>query len=96
MVLGAAKDARGPFFRRQSAADLGDRLAYREAYTTTAAQGVMDHLVSNRGLHFDSDAIPEPGKIVFVYRQSPPAPAALPSDRAAFPGRAARATNCSP
>ena len=31
--VGTAKDARGPFFQRHRAADLGDGLAYREALT---------------------------------------------------------------
>jgi hypothetical protein len=81
--VGTAKDSRGPFFRRHLAADLGDGLAYREAFTTTAAQAVVDHLVNDRDLKLDLDAVPEaerrsalhgavpePGKIVFVYRQT--------------------------
>ena len=48
--VGTAKDSRGPFFRRHLAADLGDGLTYREAFTTNAAQGVVDHLVNDRGL----------------------------------------------
>ena len=48
--VGTAKDSRGPFFRRHLAADLGDGLAYREAFTTSAAQTVVDHLANNRGL----------------------------------------------
>jgi hypothetical protein len=67
--VGTAKDSRGPFFRRHLAADLGDGLAYREAFTTTAAQAVVDHLLNDRGLEFDRDALPEPGKIVFAYRK---------------------------
>ena len=74
--IGTAKDARGPFFRRHLVADLGDELTYREAFTTNVAQAVVDHLVNDRGLEFDRDAVPEPGRIVFVYRESPPAPAA--------------------
>ena len=92
--VGTAKDARAPFFRRHLATDLGDELIYREAFTTSAAQAVVDHLVNNRGLQLDQDAmreaelgstltadadlkvgatqapraVPEPGKIVFVYR----------------------------
>jgi hypothetical protein len=66
--IGTAKDARGEFFRRHLADDLGDGLAYREAYTTSAAQQVIDHLVNARGLRLDRDSVPEPGKIVFVYR----------------------------
>ena len=67
--VGTAKDARAPFFRRHLAADLGDGLIYREAFTTTAADEVIDHLVNACGLHLDHDSVPEPGKIVFVYRQ---------------------------
>ena len=48
--MGTAKDSRGPFFRRHLAADLGDGLAYREAFTTNAAQAVVAHLVNDRGL----------------------------------------------
>ena len=68
--VGTAKDARAPFFRRHLAADLGDGLIYREAFTTTAADEVIDHLVNARGLHLDRDSVPEPGKIVFVYRRT--------------------------
>jgi len=70
--VGTAKDSRGPFFQRHREADLGDGLAYREAYTTTAAEAVVEHLVNNRGLAIDRDAAPEPGKIVFVYRRTSP------------------------
>ena len=67
--VGTAKDSRGPFFQRHREADLGDGLAYREAYTTSAADAVVEHLVTHRGLAIDRDAVPEPGKIVFVYRR---------------------------
>ena len=66
--VGTAKDSRGPFFQRHREADLGDGLAYREAYTTTAAEEVVEHLVTHRGLAIDRASAPEPGKIVFVYR----------------------------
>ena len=66
--MGTAKDARGPFFRWHFAADLGDGLAYREAFTINAAEAVAAHLVNGCGLCLDGDAVPEPGKIVFVYR----------------------------
>ena len=65
---GTAKDARAPFFRRHLAADLGDGLIYREAFTTSAAEQVLDHLVNACGLHLDRESVPEPGRIVFVYR----------------------------
>ena len=70
--VGTAKDSRGPFFQRHREADLGDGLAYREAYTTTAAEAVVEHLVTHRGLAIERDAAPEPGKIVFVYRRTSP------------------------
>ncbi|MGA3324106.1 MAG: hypothetical protein ABSF45_06505 [Terriglobia bacterium] len=66
--IGTAKDCGGPFFQRHLAADLGDGLAYREAFTTTAAQAVVDHLVNDRGLALERDAVPDPGRIVFIYR----------------------------
>jgi hypothetical protein len=68
--VGTAKDARGPFFQRHLVADLGDGLAYREAFTTTAAQAVVTHLVNDRGLELERDAVPEPGRIVFVHRKT--------------------------
>src|SRR5208282_4868001 len=89
--VGTAKDSRGPFFRRHLAADLGDGLAYREAFTTNAAQAVVAHLVNNRGLQRAQEAersstlqaaAPDPGKIVFVYRRTPAAPSAFSSDQA--------------
>jgi hypothetical protein len=48
--VGTAKDARGPFFRRHLVADLHDGLLYREAFTTTAADQVIDQLVKNCSL----------------------------------------------
>jgi len=96
--VGAAKDSRGPFFRQHLAADLGDGLAYREAFTTNAAQAVVAHLVNDRGLQLDQeaerssalhDAVAEPGKIVFVYRRTTPARTAPGSDHAPFLRRAA-------
>jgi hypothetical protein len=101
--VGTAKDSRGPFFRQHLEADLGDGLTYREAYTTSAAQAVVAHLVNDRGLQLDHDeqagsrqsaegskdypnrdALPDPGKIVFVYRKTSPAPAASGADQATF------------
>jgi len=78
--VGTAKDSRGPFFRRHLAADLGDGLIYREAFTTSAASQVVDHLVNDRGLQLDQEAercsalqgaIAVSGKIVFVYHRTP-------------------------
>ena len=89
--VGTAKDARGPFFRRHFAADLGDGLAYREAFTTGVAQEVVVHLVNDRGLQLDHDAVQEAercsapqnpaGRIVFVYRKTVPAHPALQSEQ---------------
>ena len=54
--------------QRHLVADLGDGLTYREAFTTTAAQAVVDQLVNDRGLALERDAVPDPGRIVFIYR----------------------------
>jgi hypothetical protein len=54
--VGTAKDSRGPFFRRHLAADLGDGLIYREAFTTSAAEQVIDHLVNACGLKLAPEA----------------------------------------
>jgi len=67
--VGTAKDAHAPFFERHLAVELGDGLSYREAYTTDAAAEVIEHLVNQDGLRLDREAVPEPGKIVFVYRR---------------------------
>jgi hypothetical protein len=67
--VGTAKDARAPFFQRHVTAELDDGLAYREAYTAGAADAVIEHLVNKCGLLPDHEAVAEPGKIVFVYRQ---------------------------
>jgi hypothetical protein len=45
---------------------------------------VIDHLVNACGLRPDRDAVPAPGKIVFVYRKTAGVPAALGSDQAAL------------
>jgi hypothetical protein len=82
--VGTAKDSRGPFFQRHREADLGDGLAYREAFTTDAAQFVVDHLANNCGLAFDSDAVPDPGKIVFVYHKTVPAHPTTPREQGMF------------
>ena len=66
--VGTAKDSQAPFFRRHLEADLGDQMMYREAYTPYAADDVRDRLVSGCGLHADRASVPQPGRIVFVYR----------------------------
>jgi hypothetical protein len=67
---GTAKDAHAQFFDQHLAAEVGDGLSYREAYTTNAAVEVIEHLVNKDGLRLDREAVPEPGKIVFIYRRS--------------------------
>ena len=54
---GTAKDARAPFFERHLAAELGDGLSYHEAYTTSAAAEVIEHLVNKDGLRLDRDRV---------------------------------------
>src|ERR1035437_6734538 len=56
--VGTAKDTRGPFFRRHQQTDVCDGLAYREAYTASAAQAVVAHLVNDRGLELDCEGLP--------------------------------------
>ena len=82
--VGTAKDARGPFFQRHREADLGDGLSYREAYTPAFAQAVVDHLVNTRSLQLDHESVPEPGRIVFVYRKTHSAPSAPSSEHLTF------------
>jgi hypothetical protein len=52
-----------------------DLFSYRsETFdTNSAAEAVVEHLVTHRGLAIDRNAVPEPGKIVFVYRRKVPA-----------------------
>jgi hypothetical protein len=71
------------------AANLGDGLAYREAFTTYAAEAVVDHLVNHRGLELGRDASSEPGKIVFVYRKTSALSASSPGEPATLAPRAA-------
>ena len=68
--VGTAKDAQAPFFRRHLSVDLGDGLLSREAYTTFAAEEVADRLTQGFGLRLDPEAVPAPGKIVFVYHKT--------------------------
>jgi hypothetical protein len=75
-----AKDCRGTFFQRHREADLGNGLAYREAFTPDATQAVVAHLVNDRGLELDHDAVSESGKIVFVYLNTPAATAVTGSE----------------
>jgi hypothetical protein len=106
--VGTAKDARAPFFRRHLAADLGDGLIYREAFTTDAAGQVIDHLVNHRGLRHaaldaqgaqagvpvspDDRPVLESGKIVFIYRPTTPDPSLASSGAAVQPATSADRT----
>lgn len=80
--VGTAKDTRGPFFLRHQEADLGDRLASREAFSPIAAQAVVAHLVNDRGLELEGDAVLEPGRVVFVYCKTSPGLSAPRGDQA--------------
>jgi hypothetical protein len=76
-------------------------LAYREAHTPYAAADAVEYLVSALGLQLDSDAfpgaerrsalqgVPEPGRLVFIYRKTPSAPAPPAGEHAALSRRAA-------
>jgi len=95
--VGTAKDSRGPFFESHRVAELNDGFIYREAYTPMAAQEARDCLVNECGLHLDLEDVPEPGRIVFVFRRSASpkatqrgaqASVAAPARDFAFPKRA--------
>jgi hypothetical protein len=63
--VGTARDSA---FFRQPAAGLGEGLIYREAYTSYAADGVIERLVSGYGLL--PDRASARGNFVFVYRHA--------------------------
>jgi len=64
--VGTARDS--AFFRQPAAADLGEGLIYREAYTSYAADGVIERLVSGYGLR--PGRASARGNFVFVYRHA--------------------------
>jgi hypothetical protein len=86
--VGTAKEPQSPVFLQHSAEGLAEGFIYREAYTTYAAEEVLDRLHSC-GLHPDGGSGHASGKIVFVYRPAPAARPAPAGDRAALSGRAA-------
>jgi hypothetical protein len=45
-----------------------DGLLYREAYTTYAAEEVLERLVKGCGVRLERAPAPQTGRIVFVYR----------------------------
>jgi hypothetical protein len=73
--VGTARDSAS--FRQHLAASLGDGLIYREAYTSYAADGVIERLVSGYGLR--PDRASAPGSFVFVYRHTVSKPAEQPA-----------------
>ena len=66
--VGSAKDSQCASFGRHVNEDSKDGLLYREAYTTYAAEEVLERLVKGCGLRPERAAVPQPGRIVFVYR----------------------------
>ena len=72
--VGAAPDAQAPFLRQHASKGSADKLIYREAYTTYAAEEVVERLAQGFGLLLDQEANPagaptsHPGKTVYVYR----------------------------
>ena len=67
--VGAALDAQAPFFRQHTPNEgSADSLIRREAYTTYAADEVVERLAEGFGLDQDRDAACKGGKVVFVYR----------------------------
>ena len=66
--VGSAKDPQSSTFAGHVTDGSNDGLLYREAYTTYAAEEVLDRLVKGCGLRPECAAVPQPGRIVFVYR----------------------------
>ena len=66
--VGSAKDSQCASFGRHVNEDSKDGLLYREAYTTYAAEEVLERLVKGCGLRPERAAVPQTGRIVFVYR----------------------------
>lgn len=66
--VGSAKDPQCPSFGRQVSEGANDGLLYREAYTTYAAEEVLERLVKGCGLRPERAAVPPTGRIFFVYR----------------------------
>ena len=66
--VGSAKDPQCPSFSGHASEGSKDGLLYREAYTTYAAEEVLERLVKGCGLRRERAAVPQPGRIVFVYR----------------------------
>ena len=58
------------------ATDLGEGLIWREAYTPYAAADVAERL-ADCGLRLECNSVSTPGYIVFVYRPTTAAPAAI-------------------
>ena len=87
--VGTAKDSEGASLpcHRAQAADEG--LICREAYTPYAAAEAVERLVEGYGLRPDPGSAP--GRVVYVYRASVPAPAAASATAATTP-RAAPVT----
>jgi hypothetical protein len=63
--VGTARDSA---FVRQHVADPSEGLIYREAYTSYAADGVIERLISGYGLR--PDRASARGSFVFVYRHA--------------------------
>jgi len=84
--VGTAPDARDPIFCQPTSDGAEQKLIYREAYTTFAAEEVVDRLARGFDLPLapktSSDRTPtrRPGKIVFLYRPAAATHAAKHAD----------------
>ena len=66
--VGSAQDPQRPSFAGHASEGSKEGLLYREAYTTYAAEEVLERLVKGCGLRPERAGVPQPGRIVFVYR----------------------------
>ena len=48
-----------------------DGLIHREAFTLSSAQAIRDYLANECGLRLDLEDVPEPGRLVFIYKRAP-------------------------
>ena len=84
--VGTASDARDPIFCQPAADGSEQKLIYREAYTTFAAEEVVDLLARGFDLPLaektspDSPLTRRPGRIVFLYRPAAATHAAKHAD----------------
>jgi hypothetical protein len=85
--VGSAQDPQSPSFAGHVSEGAIEGLLYREAYTTYAAEEVLERLVKGCGLRAEGPAVSQSGRIVFVYRPRESAGTEGSSQKAEAAGR---------